>query len=153
MLANATVVIILQWINVSNQNMAHLNMTQCYMPIISQIKKKEKGEAKTLKNNQKQKQNQKQKHNKKTCLSWHVSWRKVALHTLGAQPMHHSLMGIVVKIQAHNPPSNHTQAEAGHDYAVQRSASLPPKNSILRLSHQETLSLDHSQAFPCEEVF
>lgn len=36
-LANATVVIILQYINVSNE---HLKLPQCYMSIISQPKKK-----------------------------------------------------------------------------------------------------------------
>ena len=39
-LANATVVFILQYRNVSNQHVfVHLKLTQCYMTIISQLKK------------------------------------------------------------------------------------------------------------------
>ena len=43
-LANTTVVIILQYINISNQLFVHLKLTQCYMSIISQknLGKKEK---------------------------------------------------------------------------------------------------------------
>ena len=39
LLANTTVVIILQYISVSNQHAAHLKLAQCYMSIIQKIKK------------------------------------------------------------------------------------------------------------------
>lgn len=42
LLANATVIIILQYTCVWNQHIIHLKLTQCYMPLISQLKKKKK---------------------------------------------------------------------------------------------------------------
>lgn len=39
MLANTTAVIILQHINVLNQRIVHLTLTQCYMSLLSQLKK------------------------------------------------------------------------------------------------------------------
>ena len=36
------VVIILQYINASNQHIVHLKITQCYMSIVSQLKKEKK---------------------------------------------------------------------------------------------------------------
>ena len=35
-LANTMLVIILQYLNISNQQIVHLTLTQCYMSIISQ---------------------------------------------------------------------------------------------------------------------
>ena len=45
-LANATVVIILQYIKVSNQHVVHLKLTQCCMSIISQLKKDKSWQSK-----------------------------------------------------------------------------------------------------------
>ena len=42
MLANAMGVIILEYINVSNQHVAHLKLTQCHISIISQLKMQKK---------------------------------------------------------------------------------------------------------------
>lgn len=38
MLANAAVVIVLQYTNISNQHVVRLKLTQCYMPIVSKLK-------------------------------------------------------------------------------------------------------------------
>ena len=41
-LGNAAVVIILQYVNASNEQIVHLKPTQCYMWIISKLKKNQK---------------------------------------------------------------------------------------------------------------
>ena len=41
LLANNTIIIILQYINLLNQQTVHLKLTQCYMSILSQLIKKE----------------------------------------------------------------------------------------------------------------
>lgn len=38
-LANSTVIMVLQYINVSNQHTVHVQLMQCYISIISQLKK------------------------------------------------------------------------------------------------------------------
>ena len=61
---------------------------------------------------------------KKKNFPGQASWREVALHVLGAQPGHQSLLGAVVKTQAHNHRPTHAQAETGQAYAVYRPAFL-----------------------------